>query len=69
MQNLFSSEAILPPSRYRWALAFRDNELHTAVDTEAQNKLLKYKYMPKQRAITFSALVCLLVERFLPEAQ
>jgi len=61
MQNLFSSEAILLPSRYRWAHAFRDNEFHTAVDTnngtEAQTKLLKYKYMRKQRAGTLSAFV------------
>ena len=37
--------------------------------TEAQNKILKYKYMPKTRASTLSALVTLLVERFLPDAQ
>ena len=61
------------PLKQRWACAYRDNEFHAAVDTnngtEAQNKVLKYKYMPKQRASTLSALVSLLVERFLPEAQ
>ena len=61
------------PLKQRWARAYRDNEFHAAVDTnngtEAQNKVLKYKYMPKQRASTLSALVSLLVERFLPEAQ
>ena len=31
-------------------------------------KVLKYKYKPKQRASTLSALVCLLVDRFLPGA-
>ena len=31
--------------------------------------MVKYKYMPKQRASTLSALVSLLVERFLTEAQ
>ena len=58
------------PLKQRWAHAYRDNEFYAAVDTnngtEAQNKVLKYKYMPKQRASTLSALVCLLVERFLP---
>ena len=43
--------------------------LDTSNGTEAQNKVLKYKYMPKHRASTLSALVSLLVERFLPEAQ
>ena len=61
------------PLKQRWARAYKDDEFHAAVDTnnvtEAQNKVLKYKYMPKQRASTLSALVSLLVERFLPEAQ
>ena len=60
------------PLKQRWR-AYRDNEFHAAVDTnngtEAQNKVLKHKYMPKERASTLSALVPLLVERFLPEAQ
>lgn len=55
----------------RWARAYRDNHYHAAVDTnngvEAQNKLLKYKYMPRRRNLTLSAIVALIIEDFLPE--
>lgn len=55
----------------RWARAYRDKQYHAAVDTnngvEAQNKLLKYKFMPRRRSITLSNMVLLIVEEFLPE--
>jgi len=35
--------------------------------TEAQNKLLKYKYMPWRKADTLSAFIILLVEKFPPD--
>lgn len=48
-----------------------DNSYHAAVDTsngvEAQNKLLKYKYIPRRRSLTLSAIVVLIIEIFLPE--
>ena len=55
----------------RWARAYRDNSYHAAVDTnngvEAQNKLLKYKFMPRRRHLTLSNVALLIVEEFLPE--
>ena len=56
----------------RWSRAYRDDTYHAAIDTnngtEAQNKLLKYSYMPKQKSMTLSGIACLLVEQFLPDA-
>lgn len=56
----------------RWSCAYRDDTYHAAIDTnngtEAQNKLLKYSYMPKQKSMTLSGIACLLVDRFLPDA-
>ena len=55
----------------RWARAYRDNHYHVAVNTnngvEAQNKLFKYKFLPrtKQRA-TLSSTMTILVEKYLP---
>ena len=57
----------------RWAHAYRDSVYHAAVNTnngiEAQNKLFKYNFLPrnKQRA-TVSAITTLLVEDYLPTA-
>lgn len=52
----------------RWERAYRDSTYHAAVDTnsgvEAQNKLLKYNYLPQWKQITLSEV---LVETFLPE--
>ena len=49
----------------RWARAYRDNSYHAAVDTnngvEAQNKLLKYKFMPRRRHLTLSNVALLIV--------
>ena len=57
----------------RWARAFRDQEFYAVVDTnngtEAMNKLFKYKFMPKRKSFTLSALVIQLTERFLPDLQ
>ena len=36
---------------------------------EAQNKLLKYKYMPRLKSPTLSAIVVLIIEDFMPEMQ
>ena len=56
----------------RWSRAYRDDTYHAAIDTnngtEAQNKLLKYSYMPKQRSMTLSGIACLLVDQFLLDA-
>ena len=56
----------------RWSRTYRDDTCHTAIDTnngvEAQNKLLKYSYMPKQKSMTLSGIACLLVDQFLPDA-
>ena len=55
----------------RWARAYRDGEYHAAVNTnngvEAQNKLLKYRFLPrsKQKA-TLSSTLTILIERYLP---
>lgn len=55
----------------RWARAFREESYHAACETnngtEAQNKLLKYSYLPKKKAMTVSGLVRVLVESFLPD--
>ena len=55
----------------RWARAYRDTTYHAAVDTnngvEAQNKLLKYNYLPRRKQITLSEVMTILVETFLPE--
>ena len=49
----------------------RDGKYHAAVDTnkgvEAQNKLLKYKYLPQQKQIALSEVMTILVETFLPD--
>ena len=42
------------------------SHVHAGIDTnngtEAQNKLLKYSYMPKQKTMTLSEIVCILVD-------
>lgn len=53
---------------------FRDEEFHAAVDTsngvEAQNKLLKYNYLPHgKRKITLSNIITIIVEQFLPSCK
>jgi len=54
----------------KWARAYRDDTYHGAVDTnngaEAMNKLLKYKFLPRQKSITLSFLVIKLIEEFIP---
>ena len=54
----------------RWARAFRENQYHAAVETnngtEAQNKALKYKYLPR-KAVSLSNVVSIIIEQFLPE--
>ena len=54
----------------RWARAFRENQYHAAVETnngtEAQNKALKYKYLPR-KAVSLSHVVSIIIEQFLPE--
>ena len=66
---LFSSGIL--STLQKWAWAFRDNEYHCAVDTnngvEAQNKLLKYSYLPNRKNITLSSLVSHIIESFLPD--
>ena len=55
----------------RWARAYRDDDYHCAVNTnngvEAQNRLLKHTYLTKQKNLTLSSLLCILVEHFLPD--
>ena len=57
----------------RWAHAYCDSVYHAAVNTnngiEAQNKLFKYNFLPrnKQKA-TISAITALLVEDYSPTA-
>ena len=55
----------------RWARAYRDLTYHAAVDTnngtEAQNKLLKYSYLPKRKKVSLSSIIALLVQEFLPD--
>ena len=67
--TLFSSGIL--STLQKWARAFRDNEYHCAVDTnngvEAQNKLLKYSYLPNRKNITLSSLVSHIIESFLPD--
>ena len=58
----------------RWSRAYRDDEYHAAVDTsngvEAQNKLLKYNYLPRgKQRINLSNIVTIIVEQFLPSCQ
>ena len=57
----------------RWARAYTETEHHAAVNTnngtEALNKVLKYRFLPRRKAITLSSLVTLLVESYFPEAR
>ena len=53
---------------------FRDEEFHATVDTsngvEAQNKLLKYNYLPHgKRKLTLSNIITIIVEQFLPSCK
>lgn len=54
-----------------WARAYRDQMYHAAINTtngvEAQNKLLKYNYLPRRKSITLSQLATVLYEEFVPE--
>ena len=55
----------------RWARAYRDSSYHAAVDTnngtEAQNKLLKYSYLPKRKKLSLSSIIVLLLLEYLPD--
>ena len=48
-------------------------EYHAAVNTnngtEAQNKVLKYSYLPKKRTMTLSSIAIILIEDYLPDAR
>ena len=54
----------------KWARAYRDDTYHAAVNTnngaEAMNKLLKYKFLPRQKNLTLSFLIIKLIEEFIP---
>ena len=54
----------------RWARTYRDDQYHAAVETnngtEAMNKLMKYRYLPRQKNITLSNLTSKIVEEFVP---
>lgn len=54
----------------RWARAYRDSVYHGAVDTnngtEALNRVFKYKYLPKQKHMTLSHIICNITAQFLP---
>ena len=54
-----------------WAHAYRDSSYYAAVDTnngtESLNKALKYSYLPRQKSLTLSGIVALLIDRFLPD--
>ena len=54
----------------KWARAYRDDTYHGAINTnngaEAMNKLLKYKFLPRQKNLTLSFLVIKLIEEFIP---
>jgi hypothetical protein len=54
-----------------WARAFHDSKFDAAVNTnngtESLNKLLKYSFLPRKKAMTLSAIATLIVEVFLPE--
>ena len=41
--------------------------VNTNNSIEAQNKLLKYSYLPKKKTVTLSGSFTLLIERFLPD--
>ena len=55
----------------RWARCFRDDTYHHSINTnngvEAQNKALKYKYLPRRRTTTFSGIITLLNEDYFPD--
>ena len=67
MHNSMSLSLILIQ---RWARAFREDQFHAAVETnngiEAQNKALKYAYLPR-KAVCLSHIVNIIIEQFLPE--
>ena len=56
----------------KWARAFRQSSFHAAVKTnnglEAQNKVLKYSYLPHGRNINLSHLADILINSFLPDS-
>lgn len=57
----------------RWVHAFRESVYHAAVNTnngvEAQNKLLKYNFLPhNKQTARVSDITTLLVEDYLPSA-
>lgn len=57
----------------RWARAYRDTVYHAAIETnngtEALNRLLKYKYLPKQKHMTLSHIINNITNQFLPALQ
>ena len=54
----------------RWARAYRDSVCYAAIETnnctEALNKVLKYKYLPKQKHMTLSHVISNITSEFLP---
>ena len=50
----------------RWARVYRDDQYHAAVETnngtEAMNKLMKYRYLPRRKNITLSTVTSTTVE-------
>lgn len=54
----------------RWARVYRDDQYHAAVETnngtEAMNKLMKYRYLPRRKNITLSTVTSTIVEEFVP---
>ena len=54
----------------RWARAYRDSVYHAAIETnngtEALNKILKYKYLPKLKHMTLSHVISNITSEFLP---
>ena len=56
----------------RWARVYRQTSFHAAFETnngiEAQNKVLKYSYLPHRKNSTLSCLVEILISNFLPDS-
>ena len=54
----------------KWAQAYSDDTYHAAINTnngaKTMNKLLKYKFLPRQKTLTLSFLIIKLIEEFIP---
>ena len=57
---------------FSWGQELTGIEYHAAVNTnngtEAQNKVLKYRYLPK-KTMTLSSIATIRIEEYLPDAQ